>query len=241
MIHKFILNEAKDRGLYQDEHYSMFYTFPFEKYRQTKHRLFGVLNALNEIKLLAGSGIKATLQSNVEVLLLVLEGAIWYHDSIANHQLLKAGDIQIISTGNNLSYAFSNASQNQNARFLEIRVYSNEINTKPKYFKNSFNFGTFDNQFQVAVMPKVIRLLQYLPINQCVWLSIGNFTQGQKIHYPCQKEKNDIYVMVLSGSISINGNQLAANDGIGIWDAHHIDINIQEDAKIIILDLKPFF
>ncbi len=241
MNDKAILYKAQERGFYQSNHYSMFYTFAFEKYRLTKNKHFGVLNTFNEVELLGGERTQATLQSNVEILVLVLEGEIKYHDSLTNHELLQFGDIQVISTGNNLSYSFSNASNRQKARFLEIRVYANEINTKPKYFKSSFNFNLFNNMLQPLLMPRVKGFLEYLPVNQCVWLNVGNFTKGQSIFYPAQKEKNGIYVFVLVGSIKINNYELTAKDGIGIWETQDIKITIEEDAKIIILDIASLY
>jgi redox-sensitive bicupin YhaK (pirin superfamily) len=52
-----------------------------------------------------------------------------------------------------------------------------------------------------------------------------------------QKEGNGVYVFVLSGQLSIDGQGLETRDGYGIWDVNSFDIKAITDAEFLLLEI----
>jgi redox-sensitive bicupin YhaK (pirin superfamily) len=54
-------------------------------------------------------------------------------------------------------------------------------------------------------------------IHQDAWFHLGKFDKEVTATY---KEGNGVYAFILSGNITINGQELETRDGFGIWDVN---------------------
>ena len=52
-----------------------------------------------------------------------------------------------------------------------------------------------------------------------------------------KKKGNGVYAFVLSGDISIDGNELNVRDGIGIWDTENISFKINTDSEVLLMEV----
>jgi redox-sensitive bicupin YhaK (pirin superfamily) len=78
-------------------------------------------------------------------------------------------------------------------------------------------------------------------INQDAWFNLGNFDQGTKVSYKIKKKGNGVYVFVLEGSITVNGETLNKRDGIGVWDTEKIDVANNSATQLLIMDVPMEF
>ena len=66
---------------------------------------------------------------------------------------------------------------------------------------------------------------------------MGKFDKGTTTTYTVKKEGNGVYAFILSGTLTINGQELDTRDGFGIWDVTTLDIKMITDAEILLLEV----
>lgn len=65
-----------------------------------------------------------------------------------------------------------------------------------------------------------------------------NLEEGKALQYRLNDaENNDVYVFILKGNASINGQKLNERDGFGIWDIDAFDIKADTDAEILLMEV----
>jgi redox-sensitive bicupin YhaK (pirin superfamily) len=65
-------------------------------------------------------------------------------------------------------------------------------------------------------------------IHQDAWFHLGKF-EGVTTTYSLKKEGNGVYAFILSGKVTIDGQE--TRDGLGIWDVNALAIEANEDAE----------
>jgi redox-sensitive bicupin YhaK (pirin superfamily) len=53
---------------------------------------------------------------------------------------------------------------------------------------------------------------------------LGKFDKGVTTTYSLKKEGNGVYAFILSGKVTIDGQELETRDGFGIWDVNALAI-----------------
>ena len=66
---------------------------------------------------------------------------------------------------------------------------------------------------------------------------MGNFEKGNSRTYSFKAKENGVYVFVLKGEVTIEGQKLSNRDGFGIWETDKISIKADADAKVLIMDV----
>ncbi len=51
------------------------------------------------------------------------------------------------------------------------------------------------------------------------------------------KKGNGVYVFVLAGNVTVNGQSLFKRDAFGVWDVDALDITAITDAEILLIDV----
>ncbi len=74
-------------------------------------------------------------------------------------------------------------------------------------------------------------------INQDAYVSMGNLDKGTALDYSIKKSANGIYVFVIKGEATINGEALKERDAIGISDIEKIKIEANEAVELLLLDV----
>jgi hypothetical protein len=46
-----------------------------------------------------------------------------------------------------------------------------------------------------------------------------------------------VYLFLINGTATVNGQLLYSRDGIGIWDTDNIEISIGEDAELLLMEV----
>jgi redox-sensitive bicupin YhaK (pirin superfamily) len=63
-------------------------------------------------------------------------------------------------------------------------------------------------------------------IHQDAWFHLGKFDKGTTTY--SLKKGNGVYAFILSGKVTIDGQELETRDGLGIWDVNALAIEANE-------------
>src|SRR6201996_7506965 len=88
------------------------FSFSFGPYYNPEKVHFGALRVLNDDVIAAGRGFGSHPHDNMEIISIVLKGALEHQDSMGNKGVIKAGEVQVMSAGTGIMHSEYNPSQN---------------------------------------------------------------------------------------------------------------------------------
>ena len=233
---KTILHKADSRGKADHGWLKTNLTFSFADYYDPTRMHFGVLRVLNDDIIAGGTGFGMHPHDNMEIITIMLEGALEHKDSMGNIGVIKPGEIQVMSAGTGIYHSEYNHSKDAPAKLLQIWLFPNERNIKPRYDQMTLELSERKNRWQKIVEPGPIE--KGLWIKQEAWFHIGQFDAGQETHYKFHRPENGAYIFVIEGSVTVDGNQLNRRDGLGISESESVlSLNATANSEILIMEL----
>jgi len=232
---KTTLHKADSRGHANHGWLDSHHTFSFAGYYDPARVHFGMLRVLNDDIVKGGGGFGQHPHDNMEIISIPLKGALVHGDNTGGHGIIKSGEVQIMSAGSGIAHSERNASNVEDVNFLQIWVFPKERNIKPRYDQKLFGREDRTNKFQAVVSPE--KNESSLWINQDAWFSLGNLSKGVTSEYTVKKTSNGVYVFVIEGEVTANGQKLSRRDGLGVWDTDKISISADADAEVLLIDV----
>jgi redox-sensitive bicupin YhaK (pirin superfamily) len=112
-----------------DSHHS----FSFASYHNPERMNFGALRVLNDDIVKGGMGFGKHLHDNMEIISIPLKGALKHNDTTGRNEIIKTGDVQIMSAGRGISHSEVNASRTEDVNFLQLWIFPKQRNIAPRY------------------------------------------------------------------------------------------------------------
>lgn len=230
-----ILHKADTRGHANHGWLNSYHTFSFADYHNAERMHFGLLRVLNDDTVEAGMGFGTHPHNNMEIISIPLEGDLEHKDSMGNVSVIKHGDIQVMSAGTGIYHSEYNKNKDSQVKFLQIWVFPDKKNVTPRYDQITLNIADRHNKLQQIVSPNADD--DGVWIHQNAWFHLGNFDKGISKEYKIKAKGNGVYAFILSGGVSINGQQLNTRDGFGIWDTDSISLKAESEAEFLLMEV----
>ena len=231
-----ILHKAGTRGDANHGWLHSRHTFSFANYYNPERMRFGVLRVLNDDFVEAGMGFGTHPHDNMEIISIPLEGDLEHKDSMGNVAVIKNGDVQVMSAGTGITHSEYNKNKNKPVKFLQIWVFPNKKNVKPRYDQITLNLADRHNKLQQILSPNAHD--EGVWIHQDAWFHLGKFDEGFSTDYSIKKNGNGVYAFVLKGDITIDETVLNERDGLEIWNTEKISIRANsQDAEILLMEV----
>jgi redox-sensitive bicupin YhaK (pirin superfamily) len=230
-----IIHKANTRGHADHGWLNAYHSFSFASWYNPERVQFGALRVLNDDTIAAGMGFGTHPHDNMEIITIPLEGDLAHKDSMGNTETIKSGDIQVMSAGTGVKHSEFNPNADQRTKLLQIWVYPNQQNVEPRYQQITLNPEDRKNKLQQILSPNADDSGVW--IHQDAWFHLGKFDKGVSATYDFKKEGNGVYAFILSGTITINGQELETRDGFGIWNTNSLDIKATSDAEFLLMEI----
>lgn len=231
---KTIFHKANTRGHASFGWLNSYHTFSFGHYYNPERIHFGALRVLNDDTVKGGMGFSKHPHDNMEIVSIPLSGDLHHKDTTGRDEIIRQHDVQIMSAGSGIAHSETNANHDKEVKFLQIWVFPKEKNIEPRYQQKSFKPEDRLNQVLTVVAPDDE---QAVWINQDAWFSLANLEAGIEKTYQIKRKENGVYAFVIGGHVTINGEQLDARDGLGIWETDTINITANSNAEILLIDV----
>jgi redox-sensitive bicupin YhaK (pirin superfamily) len=232
---KTILHKADTRGHANYGWLDTFYSFSFANYYDPQRIHFGKLRVLNDDTVAAGMGFGTHPHDNMEIITLVMEGALEHKDSMGNTGVINANEIQVMSAGTGITHSEYNHSKDKPLKLFQIWVYPNKRNVDPRYDQIRLDPADRKNKLQQVVSPH--------PGKEGVWIYqeaaffLGRFDKDLDVSFSLQKKNNGIYVFIIEGKADVEGQVLERRDGYGISETDALKIHTKQDTEILIMEV----
>jgi hypothetical protein len=234
---KTIYHKADSRGKADHGWLKSHHSFSFANFYDPNKMGFGQLRVLNDDIVKPKMGFGTHPHQNMEIISIPLSGALSHKDSMDNKRAITVGEVQVMSAGTGLQHSEFNDSRTDEVNFLQLWIQPKEMGVTPRYEQKQFDQSKQNNQFQTVVAPKDNVVEDALWIHQDAYISLGNFDTSQTVEFKLKNEAHGIYVFVLEGEIAIGNQTLATKDALGIWETENVEIHINEDAKILVVEV----
>ncbi|NGX59591.1 MAG: Quercetin 2,3-dioxygenase [Chlamydiae bacterium] len=225
---------AAERGITQNEWLDSKHSFSFGSYHNLKRLNFGTLRVFNDDIVQPGKGFGTHAHENMEIVTIVLEGALEHKDSQGNHGILKPGDVQRMTAGTGIEHSEFNASQEKPLRFLQIWVYPKERNLQPGYEQKTIPLQKNSLQKIVAETPSETTL----SIHQDATFYLGQFDSQQTIVHTTKSRKHCDYIFVIDGELALGDHLLKSGDSAEVTESDRLEMQTLESTKVLLIEVN---
>ncbi len=217
---------SADHGWLQSRH-----TFSFANYYDSKHMGVSALRVINDDKVAPGKGFATHSHEDMEIISYVKKGTIEHKDSMGNVEKLPAGEFQLMSAGSGVTHSEYNPSTTQGLEFLQIWVEPSVLGITPGYQQKQFAarqglqlIASPDAREGSLKIHQDARLYQlYVKENETASLSL--------------EAGRTVYIHMVSGVISINGEHLNEGDGAEINKMEPLEFIGVKNSEALVFDL----
>lgn len=232
---KTLLHKAATRGHAHHGWLDSWHTFSFAGYYEPTRMHFGALRVLNDDTVAPGMGFGMHPHDNMEIISIPLEGDLEHQDSLGNKQVIRQGDVQVMSAGTGVAHSEKNRNQERQVRFLQIWVFPNQKDVAPRYDQKTFTEADKHNNLVTVVSP--MGDPKGVNIHQDAWFSLGKLDRGTTLAYDLRDEKNGVYAFLIEGDVTINEVVMNRRDGLGIWEEKSLSITANSDAELLLMEV----
>ena len=232
---KVAIQKANERGSADYGWLKPNYYFAFSNYRNPDKERFGLLRVLNDDFIAGGGAFPAHPHDNMEIITIPFTGALKHKDSTGGEGVIKAGDVQIMSAGTGVQHSEANASATDPVTLFQVWLFPKERNIKPRYDQRSFNVAERTNNWQYVVSP--VDADGGLWINQDARFAMTKLEAGKTLTYNNAFSGNGVYLVVINGSVEVDGNKLGKRDAAGIEGTDSFTITASEDAELLAIEV----
>ncbi len=236
---KTIYHTADSRGDANHGWLKSKHTFSFANYHNPERMGFGALRVINDDFVIGGQGFGKHSHRDMEIISIPLSGKLAHGDNIGNEGVIETGEIQVMSAGTGITHSEMNGDANEPVKFLQIWVIPNKMGVTPRYQQVRMDDHMQANEFNQVLSPNADDAGVW--IHQNAWFHMGYFDKGVTQTYDLKDVNNGVYVLVLEGKVTINGNVLDTRDGLGISDVRSFTMDVTEDARVLLMEVPMYY
>lgn len=228
------IRRADERGVATFDWLDSRHTFSFGHYYDPAHMGFGPLRVINEDKVKPSGGFATHGHRDMEIVSYVLSGALEHKDSIGTGSVIRPGDMQRMSAGTGIRHSEYNHSSTDPVHFLQIWIEPERAGLDPGYEQK---------HFEPSEVWGRLRLIGSrdgrdgsVTIHQDVAVYASVLALGQTVEYAPEPGRNT-WIQVARGAGTINGEPIAAGDGVAVRDESHLTMTATTELEALIFDL----
>ncbi|HZZ78994.1 MAG TPA: pirin family protein [Gemmataceae bacterium] len=228
------IRKAHERGHFNHGWLDTYHTFSFADYHDPAHMGFRSLRVINEDRVAAGQGFGMHGHRDMEIVTLVLQGALEHRDSLGNGEVLRPGELQRMSAGTGIRHSEFNPSAMEPVHLYQIWLLPDTKNLTPTYEQKAFAAEEQRDRLRLVAGPGGRD--GALTIHQDAEIYLGTLSAGAQVTHPLRKGRG-AWLQVIRGDVLVNGVKAQASDGVAIEDEADVRIEAVGAADIMLFDL----
>lgn len=212
------------------------HTFSFGHYHDPAWMGFGPLRVINDDTVAPGGGFAPHRHANMEIVSVVLDGALAHKDSAGNAGVIRAGDVQWMSAGHGIEHSEYNGSDAAPVHFLQIWIQPERLNHVPAYDQK--HFAPEARRARWATLVSADGADGSIAIRQQASLRATRLHAGDALAATLDPARRQ-WLHVATGEVAVGERVLAAGDALGFVDeAGELALRgIAESSDVLLFDL----
>ncbi len=210
------------------------YTFSFANYYDPGRVHFGMLRVLNDDIIAGGGGFDRHPHDNMEIITLVLDGVLEHQDNMGHKMQIRPNEVQVMTAGSGIFHSEYNHDPEKPLNLLQIWVFPDKKNLKPRYNQKIFEAAGRKNKWQKIVAPDDP---ESLSINQDAIFSRIMLDKGNSTDYRLSGKNHGVYLFVIDGEIKSGELILGKRDGAGFSELTLLPVTAQSTSEILLIEV----
>jgi redox-sensitive bicupin YhaK (pirin superfamily) len=210
------------------------HTFSFADYHDPRYMGYGPLRVINEDRVQPGQGFGTHSHRDMEIISYVLEGELAHRDSMGNGSVIRRGDVQRMSAGTGVQHSEFNYSQSEPVHFFQIWLFPDRRGLAPGYEEKHFDDG--EKQGRLKLVASRDGREGSVVVHQDADLYAALLRSGDEVEHATERSRKG-WVQVASGSVTVNGQQLAPGDGAAIAYEDNVTIRASAESELLLFDM----
>jgi len=219
------------------------HSFSFAGYRDPDHMGFRALRVMNEDRIAGGGGFGEHPHNDMEIITVVIEGALEHRDSLGSGSVIRPGDVQVMTAGTGILHSEFNGSETETCHLLQIWILPERTGSEPRYDEKHFAPEDSQGDSQDGPEGRLSVVVSgdgrdgSLRIGRDVRLLRGTLREGESASHALAEGRHG-WVQVVSGSVSVLGTTLEAGDGAALSQVESIALQgVAEASDVLVFDL----
>lgn len=229
----FVHHRAEDRGRTRAGWLDSWHSFSFGDFVDTDRLGFGPLRVINEDFVQPNSGFGLHPHRDMEIITIVLEGAVEHGDSLGNRELLGADEIQRMSAGTGIEHFERNSSASVPAHFLQIWIKPDRKGHQPRYEQWKIP-ALPPSGFDWLVGPADSGAM--IPIHQDARMALGTAPADGPIRY-VPPEGRRTWIQAVDGEFLVNDTPMRGGDAVATDESAPLVIASNTGHRFLLFDL----
>ena len=235
-----IFFKANDRGLTRNTWLNSRHSFSFADYFDGSRVNFGTLCALNDDIIRAGTGFGNHPHDNMEIISIPINGALKHTDSMGHEQIISTNEVQVMSARTGIFHSEKNASNTEDANFLQLWIFPNIKNVRPVYNQKYFDPTDARNCWQKLVTDIDFKNEELLNIHQNALISRSILDKDFELKYKLRQTSFGCFLFIVSGAIEIDGEYYTDRDAIGLTNLSEFTIKAIKDSYVLNIEVTTY-
>jgi redox-sensitive bicupin YhaK (pirin superfamily) len=228
------VRRGQDRGHFNHGWLDTYHTFSFADYFDPAHVQVRTLRVMNEDRVAPGQGFGMHGHRDMEIVTLVLSGALEHRDSLGNGSVLRPGELQRMTAGTGMRHSEFNPSSSEPVHLYQIWLLPQRTGLTPGYEQKAFPEEGRQNQWQLVASPEASE--GSLSIHQDARLYLANLQAGTQLTHEIAPTRL-AWLQVLKGNVQLGEHTLVAGDGAAVSEQPELQITANEPAEVLLFDL----
>lgn len=233
---KTIFHPADKRGYANHGWLNARHSFSFAGWYDPSKVHFGALRVLNDDIVAGGEGFGRHPHDNMEIITIVLDGALEHKDSMGHTQAILPNEVQVMSAGTGVYHSEYNHNADKKVNLLQTWIFPKEKNVQPRYDQKLFAAEERVNTLQALVSP-IYNDDEGLKIHQDAWIYRTTLQAGKSVTHKLHTADHGVYIFVIDGEATVGGQVLNKRDAIGISETDSVEITTQNDTDLLIFEV----
>jgi len=229
------VRKAGERGHFNHGWLDTYHTFSFGQYYDPRQMGFRSLRVINEDWVSPGQGFGTHPHKDMEIVTLILEGALEHKDSLGTGSVIRPGELQRMTAGTGIRHSEFNPSATEPVHLYQIWLLPERDGLKPTYEQKAF--PEIERRGQLRLVASPDGRDGSLSIRQDASLYFGAFGEGEQLSHSLAPGRH-AWLQVLRGAVTLDGHALEAGDGAALSEETGLAIRADRDSDVLLFDLS---
>jgi len=233
MIH---IRRADERGRTRLRWLDGRHTFSFGDYHDPQHMGFGTLRVLNDDIVAPGGGFDTHPHRDMEIVTVVLSGALRHRDSMGNGSVIRPGEVQRMTAGTGVFHSEHNASDAEPVHLLQIWILPERRGLTPSYEQRTFDTAARAGEWVLVASRDGAD--GSVTIHQDAAIRRAHVPAGTTLAVDVPADRGS-WLHVAEGAVELGGERLSAGDAAALTGDVALELRATADADLLLLDAGP--
>lgn len=220
------------------------HSFSFGDYHDPARMGFRALRVINDDRIAPGAGFPTHSHRDMEIISIVLDGALEHKDSLGNGEVLRPGEVQVMSAGAGIRHSEFNPSSDRPTHLLQIWIMPDARGRQPRYDQAAFPPAQREGRFvrvagglRASDAGAARSADGALMIHQDADVYLVRLGVGTSVSHPLRPGRG-AYVHVIAGRVRLGQATLEQGDAAQIEAAPALElIGEAPGTEVLLFDL----